>query len=118
MTQMLAGSLAAIILLAGCGSEEPTLDQGRAAWNESEGSTKEDLARTCRAMTASELGSASAQIRQGVESVDLDALIGRIDAWYDEDRPRPGAIGEVCFAETQDLAVTATQSEIEDLTGP
>jgi hypothetical protein len=116
---MLAGSLAAIVLLAGCGgAEEPTLDQGRAAWNESEGSTKEDLARTCRAMTASDLGGDSARLRQDVESVDLDALIGRIDAWYDEDRPQPGPIGEVCFAEAQDLVVTATQSEIEDLTAP
>ena len=105
--------------MAGCGnSETPSLDEGRGAWLELEGADKTDLARTCRTRAAAEIsesGGGSAQIRQGIETVDLDALIERIDEWYAEDRAQPGAISDVCFAEAQDLAVTEGAAEIEQL---
>lgn len=103
---------------AGCGgSDPPSLDQGREAWMEAEGADKQDLARTCRARAATEVGekTESAQTRQRIESLDLDALIGRIDEWYAQDRPNRGPIYEVCLAEAGDLASTAIQSEIEQI---
>lgn len=128
MRRTIAGVLT-IAALAGCGgSEPPSLDDGRDAWLELDGDAKTDLARTCRSRAAADVGESagSAQALQGLESVDLDALIGRIDEWYaqerpqdrpivPQDRPLPTSISEVCFAETQDLAGTAIQSEIEQI---
>ncbi len=108
------------VLLTGCGGSEATLSDGREAWLQLDSAGKEELTRSCRAQAAQKIGdqAESVQTRQSVESVDLDALVGRIDQWYAEDHATPGSISETCTGEARDLVVTGFQSELEGLQEP